>query len=270
MRDTFYEAGWLAEIGSTCAPPIRWHRRPRRWVNEIRRRGASGGVSRRASLFSYACNRCRLCCYGKGIRVNPYEVLRLARRRGISTTEFLKHYTGNGGIELARTADEACVFLGPEACTVHPDRPLVCRLYPLGRRVSQDDEVFFELTPHPETKGVYGKGATVQDFLEAQGAEPFIDAARRYAELRQRLAATLPAAFAAAPELEAEARATAESYQDGGDPGVPELLDIDAMVRQHCLRHKVKMPRDVKRLMGFHIMAVEEFVESLSEKGRGA
>lgn len=218
----------------------------------------------RASAFSYVCNRCRLCCYRKGIRINPYEVLRLARNRGIRTTEFLKHYTSDGGTELGRTMNEACVFLGPEGCTVHPDRPLVCRLYPLGRRVSGDDEGFFELTPHPETKGVYGKAATVQDFLDAQGAEPFIDAARRYADLLQRLAATISALLGAAPELEAEAGATAESYQDGGGPGVPELMDIDAIVSQYCQRHKVEMPRGVKRLMGLHIMAVEEWLESLS------
>jgi Fe-S-cluster containining protein len=88
-----------------------------------------------AGAFSYEYKRCLRCCTGKRIRVNPYEVFRLARHLGTSTTDFLARYTIEGGTELARTGDERCVLLGESGCSVHPDRPLVCRLYPLGRHV---------------------------------------------------------------------------------------------------------------------------------------
>ena len=61
--------------------------------------------------------------------------------------------------------DGACGFLGEAGCTVHPDRPLVCRLYPLGRAVAPDrTETFAALTPDPETAGVYGAdGASMKN-----------------------------------------------------------------------------------------------------------
>ena len=44
---------------------------------------------RRDSPFSYACHACNRCCRNKAIRVSPYEILRLARYLGVSTTQFI-------------------------------------------------------------------------------------------------------------------------------------------------------------------------------------
>jgi hypothetical protein len=51
---------------------------------------------RRESTFSYSCHSCCRCCYDKTIRVNPYEVARLAQNQAITTTEFLARYTDWG------------------------------------------------------------------------------------------------------------------------------------------------------------------------------
>jgi hypothetical protein len=88
----------------------------------------------RDSAFSYTCHACSRCCHDKIIHLNPYEVARLAENRGVSTTEFLARYTENNGTALRRVEDGACVFLTPQGCGVHPDQPLVCRLYPLERQ----------------------------------------------------------------------------------------------------------------------------------------
>src|SRR6202163_3878351 len=48
---------------------------------------------RRDSAFSYACHACNRCCRNKAIRVSPYEILRLARYIGISTTQFIENHT---------------------------------------------------------------------------------------------------------------------------------------------------------------------------------
>src|SRR3954447_5435042 len=85
----------------------------------------------RQSPFSYVCHACSKCCYGKVIRVGPYEALRLSRQLGISTTEFLREHTEAGGTVLRTREDRSCVFLGEKGCTVHPNRPLACRIYPL-------------------------------------------------------------------------------------------------------------------------------------------
>ena len=50
--------------------------------------------------------------------------------------------------------DAQMLFLGERGCTVHADRPLVCRLYPLGRHIDEHGaESFYHLEPHPQTEG---------------------------------------------------------------------------------------------------------------------
>jgi len=137
----------------------------------------------RDSPFSYACRACSRCCHDYYIAVNPHEVTLLARHLGMSTTSFAASLLA-GGPFLRREASGACTFLGPRGCTVHAARPLVCRLYPLGREVSGDgSERFLRMTPHPQTAGEYGRAGTVDDFLRAQGALPLMEAADEYSAL---------------------------------------------------------------------------------------
>jgi hypothetical protein len=55
---------------------------------------------KRTSLFGYTCNRCLACCRHKKIQLNPYEIARLAKNRGLSTTDFIARCTTNGGTVL--------------------------------------------------------------------------------------------------------------------------------------------------------------------------
>jgi Fe-S-cluster containining protein len=99
----------------------------------------------------------------KAIRVSPYDILRLARYLCISTTQFIENHTEAGGTVLRPKENGDCGFLGERGCSVHADRPLVCRIYPLARWVSPDgDESFGHLTPHPKTEGVYDISGTVR------------------------------------------------------------------------------------------------------------
>lgn len=136
----------------------------------------------REERFGYICHRCSRCCHHKKIQVNPYEVARLARNRGQTTTLFRAEWTVDGaGTVLQQTETGACVFLAPDGCTVHADRPLVCRLYPLGRHiVVGEEEQFSRLEPHPRSEGEYLTEGTIADFLEAQEADLFIQAADDY------------------------------------------------------------------------------------------
>ena len=70
----------------------------------------------------------------------------LALGKGIETREFRDCYTGGYGTRLVfdgtpyphgpagHTGKKSCLFYGDRiGCTLHPYRPLACRLYPLGR-----------------------------------------------------------------------------------------------------------------------------------------
>jgi len=118
--------------------------------------------------------------------VSPYEVARLARCLGISTTEFIAVHIAEG--ELERREDGTCIFLTEGGCAVHADRPYVCRLYPLMRHRERDGtEVFMHDLPHPQTEGRYGTDATVADWLEAQGIPPYLKAVEDYHRLFRRI-----------------------------------------------------------------------------------
>jgi Fe-S-cluster containining protein len=183
----------------------------------------------RASRFSYACHACSRCCHNYDIKVNPYEVTALARHLGMSTTAFSETHTA-GGPFLKRTESGACAFLGPRGCTVHAARPLVCRLYPLGlEQTREHGERFFHMQPHPETAGEYGTSGTVGDFLDAQGAEPFLDASNRYGEVLGELLAVLRS-VAAAGETDVAGELLRVREQPGY--GLAEWLDPDRVLAQ--------------------------------------
>jgi Fe-S-cluster containining protein len=176
--------------------------------------------------FMYTCHRCRRCCSNKVIHVNPYEVYRLARNRGLSTTAFLREHTISGGTELARREDSSCVFLTPQGCGVHADRPLVCRLYPLGRRITKgQSDTYYITETHPESDGVFSDDGTVTAYLESQGVSPFAAAVDRYYDLILRIGETISAHAALNQEARAETSAVL-----GTPPEPQEWLDIDAVI----------------------------------------
>lgn len=203
----------------------------------------------RGSQFSYTCNRCRLCCHAFAIRVNPYEVARLAENQQISTSEFLERRTTDGGTLLVQEESGRCTFLGSEGCTVHPDRPLVCRLYPLGRHTGDGEEWFSSIAPQEGSLGVYGEDGTVQDFLDAQGTTPFIEAVERYNRL-----------FARALPILKDARDQASGEAEAPDSGVPELLDMDAAVEAYCREQGRDLPKSVEAKMNLHLEALDHAI----------
>lgn len=211
-------------------------------------------VYTRASTFAYRCQSCRRCCYGKRIQVNPYELARIARNLGTTTTDIIGRFTVDGGTALANQDDGACVFLGDAGCTVHADRPLVCRLYPLGRVVKADGtEAIVENEPHPDTEGVYGSDGTVGAYLESQGVAPFIAAADRYYAVFARLLA------------DASSR---ENRQPSGDDGIPAdarvFVDADLAVRIGPPGDEGPRPLDAEALMERHLTLLARWAAELT------
>jgi Fe-S-cluster containining protein len=215
----------------------------------------------RDSAFSYTCHACSRCCHDKIIQLNPYEVARLAENRGVSTTEFVTRYTEKNGTVLRRVEDGACVFLMPQGCGVHQDRPLVCRLYPLGRHMSAEgEEHFSEAIPHPQTEGEYGTNGTVEEFLTRQGAHPFIEAVERYVELVDSMTAALSTKVGSDAQLRQDVQTVVDELTQGPDQGVPDWLDMDRVVESYCVRRELPVPTDVPSKMRLHIQAIEEWL----------
>ena len=199
--------------------------------------------------------------------MGPYELLRLARQLGLSTTEVIARYTEAGGTVLRTREDGACSFLGPKGCTVHPDRPLVCRLYPLARWVDPDgNESFGHLQPHPQTAGIYGTQGVVNDYLTSQGTAPYFAMGDRYGELYDRMVAVLARL---APD-EADRVGDRRAEIDEMDVGTlaSTFADIDATVAAYCRERGLPVPVDVEALVELHIRAVDAWLETL-ETGAG-
>jgi Fe-S-cluster containining protein len=220
--------------------------------------GDNAASEPREEAFGYECRRCLNCCHFKHIQLNPYEVARLAGNRGVSTTEFRRSFTVQGaGVALAQTSEGACVFLGPEGCTVHPDRPLVCRLYPLGRHLSWTGvERFSQLEAHPLSAGRLSRRGTIGEYLEAQGAEPFIQAADEYM-------AWLNRALEHAPEA-------AEHLDDKTLAPAPDdevdLMDMDAAIAAHRAATGAAPPADIEARKRLHLSILYEQIGSQEEE----
>jgi Fe-S-cluster containining protein len=211
----------------------------------------------RQEVFGYVCRRCLKCCHHKRIQVNPYEVARLARNRGVGAAEFRARWTHEGrGVALGQTDDGACVFLGPEGCTVHADRPLVCRLYPLGRHVdTEGGERFSHVTPHPQSEGEYTRDGVIADFLERQGAGPFMQAADEYLAWMMRALAAIPEAVDfVGPDVDAPD--PAPSY---------DLLDMDAAVEDYCSAQGVAPPDDIEARKALHLAILDQSLQGQEE-----
>jgi uncharacterized protein len=218
----------------------------------------------RESAFSYQCNACSRCCHNKAIRVGPYEILRLARRLGMTTTEFIARHTEAGGtmLRMREENNHACIFLDDKGCSVHPDRPLACRLYPLSRWVDADGrESFGHLTPHPQTAGVYGTSGTVGDYLDKQGVAPFLEMGDRYGAVYQRMLDRLESLDADELERRPSRRNNVDETESG--LAASPWIDIDKTITEFCAANRRPMPDDIEGAVAIHIEAIDSWIASL-------
>jgi len=124
------------------------------------------------------------CCRNVDMFLYPYDILRLKRKLGISSGDFLRLYVNIGAgqnpyipalmMRMEEDTGKSCPFLGEEGCLVYEDRPSACRMYPLERGVDRSPtrgrpEDFYFLTNHPYCKGhAEDKEWTVKEWLRDQ------------------------------------------------------------------------------------------------------
>lgn len=197
----------------------------------------------------------------------PHEILGMSRILGIGTTEFLSRYSDNGGTTLRSETDGRCVFLTASGCRVHLRRPLVCRLYPLGRMTDETGAERFALYPlGPDCEAASGRGGTIEAFLDSQGVRPYLEWSRRYGDLYRRMIGLLDRL-----EVKGKVEAAAAGGNAGAaqaDPGSPmsSWQDIDASLAEYCAAKELAPPREIDRAIALHLRAMEEWLDDLEAR----
>ncbi len=140
--------------------------------------------------FNFTCRRSNACCRdfkeGERIILDPYDLYRLSRNRRMSTGRFLKQYADlrldhETHIPIAllkyqgKESHNKCSFLRSYGCLVYEDRPLRCRLYPLGR-ISDRGVSYFNLVNNCRCGDVgNGRSWTIRGWAEESKAEPYLE-----------------------------------------------------------------------------------------------
>ena len=139
------------------------------------------------------------CCRQLTLPLTPYDVLRMRRRLGMDSGQFLSQMTKlksfpDSGLPVAMLKmrpdlDETCPFVTPAGCEIYDDRPGACRCYPLGRGTSPSPNGVAEthyLVQEPHCQGFSARGArdwTAQEWFEHEGVLPYNKANDRYMRL---------------------------------------------------------------------------------------
>jgi Fe-S-cluster containining protein len=203
--------------------------------------------------------------------VGPHEVLGMSRVLGLSTTEFLERYGDNGGTTLRYGADGRCAFVAPEGCRVHARRPLVCRLYPLGRAVDGAGVESFGVFPKESGCGAaLGSDGTVARFLAEQGVEPYFEWSRRYAALYKRMLGLLDRmgieGRVEARQAKSGAGGPAEEREPVGAAPLSSWQDIDASLKEYCAAQGMAVPAGIEAAIDMHLAAMTAWLDGLEKK----
>lgn len=98
------------------------------------------------------CEGCSHCCQGMEdtISLDPYDICLLKQATGkdmvqLMQTEVALHVEGGVIVpHLQMNLNEQCTFLNEQGrCSIHADRPGMCRLFPLGRVYEEDSFHYF-------------------------------------------------------------------------------------------------------------------------------
>lgn len=138
------------------------------------------------------------CCSNIDISLTPYDILRMKKRLGISSTQFLRDYTfpyelerdGIAGVKL-KPAEKAthCQFMQPEGCGIYEDRPTACRYYPVALLSMRKQDEYVDRDSYAIVKEEHCKGhevnrtLTINEYRKEQGLEDYDELARGWRQL---------------------------------------------------------------------------------------
>ena len=129
---------------------------------------------------------------------DPYDIIRLKKRLGISSTNFLREYTvphemekdGIAGVKFRPVeGGTACRFMTPEGCGVYEDRPTACRYYPVALLSIRKQDEYTDTQSYAMVKEDHCKGhevartLTINEYRKEQGVEEYDELARGWRQL---------------------------------------------------------------------------------------
>ncbi len=183
------------------------------------------------------CTRSGTCCHGKTVRLNPWELAQLAEAKGLTPRAFRDQYCDLGGIQLRFDGPPgwkqlpACSQYAPDlGCSVHAGRPLVCRLYPLGRRKQGGEQSYvYQGSEFPCLEGCPEvldlPRLNVAAYIEAQEVKRFEAAQDAYLEVMQELADSAFALLLDSGLAASGDRQTLRLWREMGGQGPEQLQD---------------------------------------------
>ncbi len=138
------------------------------------------------------------CCKNIDISLTPYDILRLKKRLGMTSGEFLNEYTvpyemekdGIAGVKLKPIeGGTACQFMTDEGCSVYEDRPTACRYYPVGllsiRRQGENfDREAYAIVKEEHCLGHFeDRKLTIAEYRKEQGVDEYDEIGRGWRQL---------------------------------------------------------------------------------------
>jgi len=140
------------------------------------------------------------CCGDVNIFLLPYDVLRMKKRLGMTSSDFLEKYAilpvqkdmRTPVVVLRMNDDEtkSCPFLTENGCGIYTDRPWPCRMYPVGLAASKDTpdgwrgERFYFLMQEQGCEGFeQAKEWTIKQWLDDQGVDEYDEWGEAFKEL---------------------------------------------------------------------------------------
>ena len=200
------------------------------------------------------------CCRNIDIMLAPHDVLRLKRRFGLPSREFIDRYThdfqmdGDGmpGLKLAtKEGSRECIYLSAEGCSVYEDRPSACRYYALGllamrkKDTPTEQDSYFVVKEDHCLGHLEHKTQTVREYRREQGIEPYDDANREWRRLVLKKRSGGPAI--GKPSRRSLEMFHLASYDIDGfrafvaSPGFEELFELDPDLKREVLTDDDKL-----------------------------
>jgi Fe-S-cluster containining protein len=136
--------------------------------------------------------------------LTPYDILRIKKRLGITSDEFLKTYTYThideksshpfAVLKMMDDEEGKCPFVSPEGCSIYEDRPANCRYYPVGKGLMIKDskkgpapEEFYFFIREPSCLGYEDdKEWTIETWRIEQGVDLYDEMNREWKEIQLR------------------------------------------------------------------------------------
>jgi len=138
------------------------------------------------------------CCKSIDITLTPYDILRLKKRLGITSAEFLRRYTfpyemekdGLAGVKLLPVEGTTqCQFMTDEGCSVYEDRPTACRYYPVALLSMRKQDEYIDTNSYAIVQEAHCLGhneersLTIDEYRSEQGVDEYDELARGWRQL---------------------------------------------------------------------------------------